>query len=96
MRAPLAFGAESFFETPVHLAARHGDGPMIELLISKGAVVNIPNIEKETPLHIACRRAPSLFGNALLPTDSNHIWKLLRKMRVVSDDKQTMKAGLSR
>lgn len=68
---------------------------MIELLLSKGANVSIVNVEKETPLHVACRRAPSLFSNSMLPTDANHVWQLLRKLKIVSDDKQTMKAGLS-
>ncbi|XP_066492882.1 ankyrin repeat domain-containing protein 27 isoform X2 [Tiliqua scincoides] len=42
--------------TPLHVAAICGQAPLIDLLVSKGAVVNATDYHGSTPLHLACQK----------------------------------------
>ncbi|KAJ7311918.1 hypothetical protein JRQ81_006238 [Phrynocephalus forsythii] len=42
--------------TPLHVAAICGQASLIDLLVSKGAVVNATDYHGSTPLHLACQR----------------------------------------
>ncbi|KAH3739973.1 hypothetical protein DPMN_046665 [Dreissena polymorpha] len=40
--------------TPLHLAAIDGDVQIMEILVEKGAKIDVMNQEQQTPLHKAC------------------------------------------
>uniref|UniRef100_A0ACB8EAU8 Uncharacterized protein n=1 Tax=Sphaerodactylus townsendi TaxID=933632 RepID=A0ACB8EAU8_9SAUR len=42
--------------TPLHIAAICGQASLIDLLVSKGAVVNATDYHGSTPLHLACQK----------------------------------------
>uniref|UniRef100_A0A670YIX1 VPS9 domain-containing protein n=1 Tax=Pseudonaja textilis TaxID=8673 RepID=A0A670YIX1_PSETE len=42
--------------TPLHVAAIYGQAPLIDLLVSKGAVVTATDYHGSTPLHLACQK----------------------------------------
>ncbi|XP_060537592.1 ankyrin repeat domain-containing protein 27 isoform X2 [Pantherophis guttatus] len=42
--------------TPLHVAAIYGQALLIDLLVSKGAVVTATDYHGSTPLHLACRK----------------------------------------
>uniref|UniRef100_A0A8D0H6M3 Ankyrin repeat domain 27 n=1 Tax=Sphenodon punctatus TaxID=8508 RepID=A0A8D0H6M3_SPHPU len=42
--------------TPLHRAAICGQAPLIDLLVSKGAIVNATDYHGSTPLHLACQK----------------------------------------
>ncbi|XP_053126363.1 ankyrin repeat domain-containing protein 27 isoform X2 [Hemicordylus capensis] len=42
--------------TPLHIAAIYGQASLIDLLVSKGAVVNATDYHGSTPLHLACQK----------------------------------------
>jgi ankyrin repeat protein len=42
--------------TPLHWAAHHNDPGMIDLLVSHGANINVQDIHRSTPLHLALAR----------------------------------------
>uniref|UniRef100_A0A0F7ZCG5 Ankyrin repeat domain-containing protein 27 n=2 Tax=Crotalus adamanteus TaxID=8729 RepID=A0A0F7ZCG5_CROAD len=42
--------------TPLHVAAIYGQASLIDLLVSKGAVVNATDYHGSTPLHLACQK----------------------------------------
>ncbi|XP_049642946.1 ankyrin repeat domain-containing protein 27 [Suncus etruscus] len=43
-------------QTPLHVAALCGQATLIDLLVSRGAVVNATDYHGATPLHLACRK----------------------------------------
>lgn len=53
-------------DTPLHYAAVHGRGEIIELLIANGALVNARNYQGYTPLHWAASRGRIEAARALL------------------------------
>ncbi|CAB0028228.1 unnamed protein product [Trichogramma brassicae] len=44
-------------DTPLHMAARHGEKKVIELLLSHGANDSSPDASGATPLHVICNRS---------------------------------------
>jgi hypothetical protein len=89
--APASFEATTFYDRPLHLAARRGDAPMIKLLCSAKANPNLRNGGGETPLHIACRRAPSVFQSTRLLLSARQ--SLLERLGVVDRDSRIKSAG---
>lgn len=47
---------DKYENSPLHLAARDGHLPIVQLLIEKGADVNMRNKDGQSPLHLAVRR----------------------------------------
>ncbi|KAM3919856.1 ankyrin repeat domain-containing protein 27 isoform 2-T2 [Leptodactylus fuscus] len=52
--------------TPLHIAAICGQSKFIDLLISKGAVVNATDYHGSTPLHLACQKGQQKIALLLL------------------------------
>ncbi|XP_069822299.1 ankyrin repeat domain-containing protein 27 isoform X2 [Dendropsophus ebraccatus] len=52
--------------TPLHIAAICGQSQFIDLLISKGAVVNATDYHGSTPLHLACQKGHQKIALLLL------------------------------
>ncbi|XP_023419467.2 ankyrin repeat domain-containing protein 27 isoform X1 [Cavia porcellus] len=50
------FSRDDRGHTPLHVAALCGQASLIDLLVSKGAVVNATDYHGSTPLHLACQR----------------------------------------
>ncbi|EHB09995.1 Ankyrin repeat domain-containing protein 27 [Heterocephalus glaber] len=50
------FSRDDRGHTPLHVAALCGQASLIDLLVSKGAVVNAMDYHGSTPLHLACQR----------------------------------------
>ncbi|XP_013377901.1 PREDICTED: ankyrin repeat domain-containing protein 27 isoform X2 [Chinchilla lanigera] len=50
------FSRDDRGHTPLHVAALCGQATLIDLLVSKGAVVNATDYHGSTPLHLACQR----------------------------------------
>ncbi|XP_025072509.1 ankyrin repeat domain-containing protein 27 isoform X2 [Alligator sinensis] len=42
--------------TPLHIAAIYGQASLVDVLVSKGAVVNAMDYHGSTPLHLACQK----------------------------------------
>jgi ankyrin repeat protein len=70
IRAPPEYEAVSLVDTALHVAARHGDTPMVKLLLSRGADVGAENVHGDTPLALALQRAPPIFATLRMP-DAN-------------------------
>lgn len=49
-------------ESPLHIAARAGDGSEVQRLLTAGAVVDAGNYRMYTPLHVAAEVAASDHG----------------------------------
>ncbi|XP_077838156.1 ankyrin repeat domain-containing protein 27 isoform X12 [Macaca mulatta] len=50
------FSRDDRGHTPLHVAALCGQASLIDLLVSKGAVVNATDYHGATPLHLACQK----------------------------------------
>lgn len=50
------FSRDDRGHTPLHVAALCGQASLIDLLVSKGAVVNATDYHGSTPLHLACQK----------------------------------------
>ncbi|XP_012502488.1 PREDICTED: ankyrin repeat domain-containing protein 27 isoform X2 [Propithecus coquereli] len=50
------FSRDDRGHTPLHVAALCGQASLIDLLVSKGAVVNAMDYHGSTPLHLACQK----------------------------------------
>ncbi|XP_053522549.1 ankyrin repeat domain-containing protein 27 isoform X2 [Artibeus jamaicensis] len=50
------FSRDDRGHTPLHVAALCGQASLIDLLVSRGAVVNATDYHKSTPLHLACQK----------------------------------------
>ncbi|XP_004693608.1 PREDICTED: ankyrin repeat domain-containing protein 27 [Condylura cristata] len=50
------FSRDDRGHTPLHVAALYGQASLIDLLVSKGAVVNATDYHGSTPLHLACQK----------------------------------------
>ncbi|XP_039322355.1 ankyrin repeat domain-containing protein 27 isoform X2 [Saimiri boliviensis] len=50
------FSRDDRGHTPLHVAALYGQASLIDLLVSKGAVVNATDYHGATPLHLACQK----------------------------------------
>lgn len=50
------FSRDDRGHTPLHVAALCGQAALIDLLVSKGAVVNATDYHGATPLHLACQK----------------------------------------
>jgi ankyrin repeat protein len=70
IRAPPEYEAVSLVDTALHVASRHGDTPMVKLLLARNADVAAENVRGETPLVLAIQRAPSIFATLRMP-DAN-------------------------
>jgi len=58
--------ANSFGETPLHLASYHGDRALIEFLVEKGAKLNSVSKEGSRPLHCALRKRQAKSAKLLI------------------------------
>lgn len=54
-RLPLIHTPALGWNTPLHHACTLNDNELVELLLSVGANVNLPNLSRETPLFLACK-----------------------------------------
>lgn len=58
-------------QTPLHFAALSGSAEMAQLLISKGAAVNAPDVDGNTPLHLSMKGGSPLAVKTLLASGAD-------------------------
>jgi hypothetical protein len=84
--APSEYAAVSLSDSPLHVAARRGDTPMVTLLLNYGADVHASNVHGDSPLALAVVGAPPVFASLKMPDASKP--SLLQKLGLSSIQRQ--------